>query len=201
MKCFEVDLDELEQSLSDMREITDVGFKKDAMRENLLTLNRTFQAFKNNPDSLRIRSKKVPEKEWKKLSGSARDIGCRGDKTYIVSNTGIPGGYSVKVRVGDRFIDFEEGAAERVAVAEDGLPWSLDNVGYIHHFDRFSWVYQGENKGYFYDIGYGGRNLWLVDGANIYRREGVSPYVKIPGGGIYGVRVAVQDNGQAWVVD
>ena len=125
MKCFEVDLDELEQSLSDMREITDVGFKKDAMRENLLTLNRTFQAFKNNPDSLR--SKKVPEKEWKKLSGTALDIGCGGDKTYIVSNTWVTRGYSVKVRVGDRFIDLEKeerdrGSALRVDVAEDGLP-------------------------------------------------------------------------------
>ena len=46
-------MDKLEESLSNTRKITDVGLKRDAMRENLIAMNMTFQVFKNDPDQFK----------------------------------------------------------------------------------------------------------------------------------------------------
>ena len=96
--------------------------------------------------------------------------------------------------MGDRFNDFTGGAL-RVDVADDGLPWVVNNGGTIYKHNGNSWR---SIDGWASDVGYGGGKLWVIGrGETIHRRDGNS-WVNPPGSG---VRITVQDNGQAWVVD
>lgn len=58
-KCFELDLVQLEQSLIDMRKITDIGFKRDAMRERLADMNRTLRILTNEPENFYKNGQKI----------------------------------------------------------------------------------------------------------------------------------------------
>jgi hypothetical protein len=152
------------------------------------------------------------------IDGSAQDIGEGGGKVWVIGTIPV----SPAAPNGDYWICRLTGAVDapnpwtrmngsgvRIAVHDNGLALVVNAQGDIYHAngdqptDGFSQI-AGKAK----DIGEGGGKVWVIgvdptpNGDWIYRLTGgvnaPNPWTRMNGSG---VRIAVDDNGLAWVVN
>jgi hypothetical protein len=144
---------------------------------------------------------------WERLPGAARDIGVSyvtGD-AWIIGTNKIPGGYGISKWTGSAW-QVVSGAAVRVTVDDDGIPWVVNENGHIYRRTTSSgtsgtWTALPDGAT---DIGAGGGAVWIV-GTNplgndfgIFKWNGSSGWVSAPGAGR---RIAVSNFGIPWLVN
>lgn len=123
-----------------------------------------------------------------------------GNNTWIIGNNSVPGGFGIYRWNGSGWQGIDGGAVD-IAVAPNGQPWVVNNQGYIFRRVNGAWqVMPGRARDI--DIGRDG-SVWIIGtntvpgGYGIYRWNG-SGWQPIDGGA---VRIAVNPNGQPWVVN
>jgi hypothetical protein len=139
---------------------------------------------------------------WRKLTGSARDIGVGADGTVWAIGTiwTGAGGYNILKWNGSSWITIP-GAAVRIDVDPSGTAWVVGATGNIYRYNGSGWE---PKPGGARDIGIGANGtVWIVGmnanpnaNASIYRWNG-SGWTHIPGNA---TRIDVDPSGQAWVV-
>ena len=75
---------------------------------------------------------------WKRLPGSATDIGIGADGSAFVlgDDSSVPEGYYIYKWYGSGWARLGEAAGIRTAVDPSGNPWIVDNVGRIYKYDQ-----------------------------------------------------------------
>jgi len=138
------------------------------------------------------------------LPGAARHIAAgRNGAVWVIGTNAVPGGYGI-YRWDEPHQNWANiaGGAVRVAVAADGTPWVVNDIGVIFRGDGTgAW---GVMPGRAREIAIGGADVvWCIGtnpvpgGYGIYRWNGTG-WDPVPGGA---VRIAVDRTGAAWVVN
>jgi hypothetical protein len=135
---------------------------------------------------------------WIHVPGKARDIGVGADgSVWIVGNQRAKGGFALERWMGNGWRRIKFGAA-RVAVGPNGAPWVISDKGKIFFLQgrRFQQL-----PGKAIDIGVGSNGVaWVLGdghmkGLHRWTGNGWQPY------NVFGVGVAVDATGAAWVAD
>jgi hypothetical protein len=147
---------------------------------------------------------------WSLLPGLGVDIAAstNGSVYVLGNNANATGDFGVFKWNGTSWDGSMFGGGVRIAVDSDGEPWTVTSTGQIYQHRAGSWVLQpglGENLGPGKDIGAGPNgSVWAI-GANAndtgdycaFKWNGAS-WDRVDGGG---VRIAVDSDGQPWVVN
>lgn len=135
---------------------------------------------------------------WMQVPGGANDISVGADGTvWVVGNNKAPGGYDIWRYKGNRAWQRIPGGAMRIAVDPKGNAWVVNNTNAIFRYDGKGWR---KMPGKATDIGIGANGAIWIAGTNTapYRWNGKN-WTRVGGGDI--VRVAVDPNGNAWVIN
>ncbi|NIJ55512.1 M57 family metalloprotease [Dyadobacter arcticus] len=143
-----------------------------------------------------------PAGDWVQFPGSATDfaVSANGRNGYAIGQDAMPGGYGIYKWSGSSW-DRLPGAAAKVAVTPEGVPWVVNTSGTIYRFNGSLWE---QYPGYAKDIAVGGDgSVYIVGGAAIFGGYGIyrwngSTWLKLPGAGL---RVSVGLPGVLWIVD
>lgn len=140
--------------------------------------------------------------EWEEMPGRARDIGVGGNgSAWVVGWTAITGGFGIHRWNGSGWTPMS-GAATRIDVGPDGVPWIINDAFEIFKWNGSSWI---QMPGSGRDIGIGGTAanpvVWSIGtstvsgGYTIQKWNGASWDV-VSGGA---VRIDVDPSGVPWV--
>ena len=129
----------------------------------------------------------IPEPPWNVMSGSAKDIDIGNDGSiWVIGTNPVAGGYGI-YRWTDAGWQGVDGGAVRIAVQPNGVPWVVNDSGYIFRWDGGNWnVIPGRAKDI--DIGSDG-SVWAIGtnpvagGYGIYKWNGTG-WNGIDGGGV-----------------
>jgi Tectonin domain len=144
---------------------------------------------------------RVAELAWIQQPGAAIDIGIGlNGAVWVIGTDPVPGGYGVYYWNGSDW-NSAGGGGVRIAVAPDGTPWVVSDVGNIYVLSGGNWQ---QLPGAATDIGVGTNGaVWAIGtdpvagGYGIYYWNG-SDWNSAGGGG---VRIAVSHDGTPWVVN
>lgn len=144
----------------------------------------------------------APAPAWTLLSGAAKDVGSGGSGLWVVGTNVTTHGYGLWRWVNGTWASVASTGATRIDVDAAGVAWTVDNRGIVQR-NGTAWTQVGTGAS---DIGVGPDNaVWtignLAEGANfgIYRYNAATlAWTKMPG---YAVRVDVDPQGNAWVVN
>jgi hypothetical protein len=138
---------------------------------------------------------------WSQLPGLAYDIGVgANEQAWVIGTNPTPGGFGIFRWTGSSWAAVE-GAAVRIAVDPQGLPWIVNNAGNIFRRGASSWQLM---PGLAKDVGVGADGSVYIIGTNavsggfgIYRWNGTN-WTRLDGGA---TRIAVGPDGSPWVVN
>lgn len=143
-----------------------------------------------------------PATGWKRVAGSATDIGAGADGSiWAIGTANLLSGHGIWRRQGNSWTEIKSGGAVRIDVDHEGNAWVISKNNDIWKWNGSKWV---QIPGKARDIGIGADgSVWGVgmeekgNGYAVYRREGNS-WVAVEGDGA--VRIDVGPMGHAWVV-
>jgi hypothetical protein len=144
---------------------------------------------------------------WTREPGSAVDIGsgsgAPNSATWVVGTNSRFGGYGLWQWNGSGWTeDSFHGGGVKVAVDQAGQPWVVNSAGQIYQRTSAGWQPQ---PGSARDIGFGGGTAWVIGnnpvngGYGVWQLQGSAWVSDAFQGG--GVRLAVGNDGQPWVVN
>ncbi|MFC1744725.1 tectonin domain-containing protein [Candidatus Riflebacteria bacterium] len=150
-------------------------------------VNKQGQIFRLNKDG-----------KWKKLLGSATDIGCGGPGngvTCVIGKDAKAGGYGIWRWTGSRLLNIPGAAGIRIDVDQKGNPWVITNTNLIYAYDGKTWhLLPGKGK----DISIGpGGNAWLLGINNIVYKWMGKDWEQSTGTGF---SISVDNRGLPWII-
>lgn len=153
-------------------------------------------------DFLAVFNANISSGNWSILPDDASEIACNGGKTYILDKEKRFGNHAILSwsEPNKRWIE-RDGAATNIAVDENGNPWVVNSAGVIYNtLTNGNWNQLSGQKAT--DIACGGGKTFILGkdnvngGHSVYYRSNNS-WQKKDGSG---VRIAVDGNGNPWLV-
>ncbi len=142
--------------------------------------------------------------KWTSLAGCAISLGSgRSNSLWAIGCTNVSSdGNDIKTFNGSGWTSVA-GAATQIAVAPEGTPWVLNARGFIYRWNGARFV---GLPGCARSIGVGANDTAWVIGCDATATQGGTPYrwngsgwTAVPG--VLGMKVAVSESGEPWVVD